>query len=140
MAARPAAIGAARVPRTSFKTPYTSKKTSTMSAILRGSTTRLRYSVYGSSSNISCSQSYGYLMLDVATATWFLHTMRNFNYASADMFGNGPTAVDQFAARSFKKDHFDFRLGPFNAIFDLRYRFFNVARDQIRSQLHVRVN
>jgi hypothetical protein len=49
----PAAMGAARVPRRSFKTAYTSKKTKTMSAILRGSIIRLRYSVYGSRSNIS---------------------------------------------------------------------------------------
>src|SRR5690242_1572863 len=108
MAARPAAMGAARVPRRSFKTAYTSKKTSTMSAILRGSTTRLRYSVYGSSNNISCDQSCGSLMLDVATATWFLHTYSKFNCASADVFGDGSTAVNQFAARGFEKDHFNF--------------------------------
>src|SRR5918993_5287666 len=52
----PAAMGAARVPRTSFKTAYTTKKTITMSAILRGSASLLRYSVYGRISSISCFQ------------------------------------------------------------------------------------
>src|SRR6185369_10561886 len=46
-------MGAARVPRSSFKTAYTSKKTKIMSATLRGSIIRFKYSVYGSRSNIS---------------------------------------------------------------------------------------
>src|SRR6266850_596340 len=46
-------MGAARVPRTSFKTAYTSKKTRMTSAILRGSLSLPRYSVYGSINNIS---------------------------------------------------------------------------------------
>src|SRR6266849_8569671 len=43
----PAAIGAARVPRKSFSTPYTSRNTSTMSASERGSANLARYSFIG---------------------------------------------------------------------------------------------
>src|SRR5688500_12093368 len=71
-AAIPAAIGAARVPRRSFKTAYTSKKTKTMSARLRGSINRLKYSEYGSSSNILGYQICTSTMLVSAAATTFL--------------------------------------------------------------------
>src|SRR5215207_11559999 len=95
-------MGAARVPRRSFKTAYTSKKTKTMSATLRGSTSRLRYSVYGSSSNISAVQNCKPAVLGVATATSFLQTYSTFNEACRIMAkkigaGNGGKPSTDYA-------------------------------------------
>src|ERR1700752_3832276 len=103
-------MGEARVPRRSFKTAYTSKKTKTMSATLRGSIIRLKYSVYGSSSNISrvifCSH---------------CSSVKSVAKTSTDVFCNG-----LIVTRSLEKDHFNFRLRGFDSFFDLLDRVHNV--------------
>src|SRR5215207_8044600 len=123
----PKAIGAARVPRRSFKTAYTSKKTKTMSATLRGSIIRFKYSVYGSSSNISGQFS----------------SVKFVGFAfqlSTNMFGDRRLLVNLITARHFDKHHLDLRLSAFDAVFDLEDRLLDVASAQVVSQLHMRVD
>src|SRR4026209_1272596 len=101
----PAAIGAARVPRRSFKTAYTSKKTKTMSATLRGSTIRLKYSVYGSSSNISTVQKYEPAVLAVQCSS-VKSVAKKSSKLSTDVFRDRLMFVGLIVARNFEKDHF----------------------------------
>ena len=121
----PAAMGAARVPRRRFKTAYTSKKTKTMSATLRGSIIRLKYSVYGSKSNISnrfsdqCSSVNPWLK------------------SSTDMFRDRSMLVDLIIARGLEKYHLHFRLGALNPFFNLFDSFQNIVSNQILSKLHM---
>src|ERR1044072_9354209 len=98
----PAAIGAARVPRRSFKTAYTSKKTKTMSATLRGSIIRLKYSVYGSKSNISNRFS------DQCSS------VKSVAESSTDMSRDHSILVDLITPRRLEKYHLHFGLGALN--------------------------
>src|SRR6185369_3401728 len=112
----PAAMGAARVPRRSFKTAYTSKKTKMMSATLRSSIIRLKYSVYGSSSNIS--------------SQIFSDQCSSLKSAAKNLSGG---------VRCFEKDLFHFRLGAFDSFFNLGDRFHDITGNQIRPQLNMSV-
>src|SRR5689334_19365720 len=127
-AAMPAAIGAARVPRRSFKTAYTSKKTRTMSATLRGSIIRLKYSVYGSSNNISTQLSGP------------CSSVKSVTKNSTDVFSDRLMSVNLFVGRGLEKYHLHFGLSAFDTLFDLLDRLHHIRRQQIRSHFQVRVN
>src|SRR6266852_5267156 len=137
-----AAIGAARVPRTSFKTAYTSKKTSTMSAMLRGSPSLLRYSVYGSSKSIRWFRTPDLI---------FAIQQRQFSFtkpgirktptrSSADMLWDEFLAGAVTLARSLQKNHLHFRLCLSDYLLYLFDGPFYLASYQIVAQIHMRVD
>src|ERR1051325_7385937 len=125
-AAIPAAIGAARVPRRSFKTAYTNKKTKTMSATLRGSIIRLKYSVYGRRSNIFADRCSS------------VKSVRN--EFSTNTFCDRLLFVSPCSSRGFEKYHLDLGLRTFDAFLDLLDRLHDITGDQTLSQLHVRID
>src|SRR5882724_6390951 len=136
-----AAIGAARVRRTSFKTAYTSRKTSTMSARLRGSPSLPRYSVYGSIKNIGLFRTPGLI---------FLIQERQFSFtkpgsekllrSSADMLGNKILMRAVTLARSFQKNHLDLRLCLSDYLLYLFNGPFYFTSHQLVAQVYMRVD
>src|ERR1043165_3990429 len=91
MNAIPAAIGAARVPLTNFKTAYTIRKTSTMSAMLRGSLSLPKYSLYGRSKSIL---DFDFLS-DVLRSRFFLNARAFFRSLQKYLVGLRLDALDR---------------------------------------------
>src|SRR6266404_4616830 len=137
-----AAIGAARVPRTSFKTAYTSKKTRTMSAMLRGSPSLPRYSVYGSSKSIRWFRTPDLIFAIQQRQFSFTKTeiRKTPARSSADMLGDEFLVSAVALARSLQKNHLHFRLCLSDYLLYLFVRFFDFTGHEIVAQIHMRVN